>query len=199
MGHPLQPDSENTELLHCILWLRSTKLPVGPLGNSRLICWQDVNVLNVPSGQKYAGAPQLAAVQRHASPTNAPRSHTHAPPPLYSASQATSTASPVTPTMLPAADLSEFATSVASQAAALQLTLLNAPLASQVAVPLPVYPASQVTATASPVTPVMLPATALSEFATCVAAQSCARTFTVWTLARHTTASSLATPPVPFT
>ena len=86
-----------------------------------------MNVLNVPSGQKYAGAPQPAAVQRHASPTKTPRSHTHAPPPLYSASQATSTASPVTPAMLPAADLSEFATSVVLQAAALQLTLLNAP------------------------------------------------------------------------
>jgi hypothetical protein len=46
-----------------------------------MICWQEVNVLNVPSGQKYAEAPQLAAVQKQAVPEKLPPPQTHAPPP----------------------------------------------------------------------------------------------------------------------
>ena len=92
------------------------------------------------------------------------------------------TTSPVTPVITPDADLSELATSVSLQqypASQRQLTLLNAPLTAHVAVPLPLYPASQATATVSPVTPVMLPATDLSELATSVALQLLAVQLTV--------------------
>ncbi len=53
----------------------------------------------------------------------------------------------------------------------MQETALNVPLVEQVAVPLPEYPALQVTETACPVVPVIESVPALLELATCVLVQ----------------------------
>ncbi len=53
----------------------------------------------------------------------------------------------------------------------MQETALNVPPVEQVAVPLPEYPALQVTTTACPVVPVIEPVPALLELATCVLVQ----------------------------
>jgi hypothetical protein len=70
----------------------------------------------------------------------------------------------------------------------LQVTVLNTPLGWHVTAPLPLYPASQVTITATLVDPVILPATEKSEWATCDEAQALALHVTVVNipLPRHT-------------
>ena len=50
-------------------------------------------------------------------------------------------------------------------------TTVNTPLVKHSAFPPPLYPSMHVTATISPVTPVIFPVPALSEFATSVAMQ----------------------------
>ena len=68
----------------------------------------------------------------------------------------------------------ELATCVTAHAIAAQVMVLKVPPVPHAAVPLPVYPTSQVTATVCSVVPVILPVVALFELATCVTAQASA-------------------------
>ena len=81
---------------------------------------------------------------------------------LLSFSQLIATVSPVYPVILPVAALSELATCVTAQASAAQVMVLKVPPVLHVAIPLPVYPSPQVTATVSPVFPLILPVLKLS-------------------------------------
>ena len=72
--------------------------------------------------------------------------------------------------ILPAATLSELATCVTAQFLAVQVIVLKVPLVLHVAVPLPVYPTAQVTATVCPVVPLILPA-ALYDYRNCCASK----------------------------
>ena len=82
----------------------------------------------------------------------------------------------VVPVILLAAALFELATlPVGVQGLATQVgKLVKVPLVEQVVLPLPEYPVSHVTLTICVVVPVILPAVALLEYATCVAVQALA-------------------------
>ena len=66
----------------------------------------------------------------------------------------------------PRVEWSEFPTAVATHNFGTQLKELNVPDEEHVAIPPPVYPLLQFTATVDPVVPKMDPEVALSEFAT---------------------------------
>jgi len=91
--------------------------------------------------------------------------------PAYPVSHVTVIVSPVSPLIAPVPALSELATSVAAQLLAVHVRVLKLPSVPHVVVgnsaPAPVYPVSHVTATVSPVVPVISAVPeALSELAT---------------------------------
>ena len=103
--------------------------------------------------------------------------HVAVPPPENPSLQVTVTAVPVGPLIEPTVDLLEFATSVAVQELDVpeeQVSVLKVPADEHVAVPPPVNPSLQVTATAVPVGPLIEPTVDLLEFATSVAVQELA-------------------------
>ena len=95
--------------------------------------------------------------------------HVAVPPPENPSLQVTVTAAPVVPVIEPTVDLLEFATSVAVQELDVpdeQVSVLKVPAIEHVAVPPPVNPWLQETATVAPVAPMIAPSVDLLEFAT---------------------------------
>ena len=92
--------------------------------------------------------------------------HVAVPPPVKPVLHTTVTVEPVTPAIEPTVAWSEFATSVAAHALAVHVSELKDPAFEHSAVPPPVKPVLQTTATVDPATPAIDPALAWSEFDT---------------------------------